>query len=184
MDAAQQDWADKTDLKWSRPFEVVNTAVRQQQPEVQGMSKEDAQYFTAGARAGFKFIGKRHGMTPVQTWGAIQNGMNLLGIHIDDAEILQAMLFGWEELTPEQLQRWALRYPKRCPLLDAMCSLDSTCAQLNATQDWLLQAKGSYGRTRSDVLPALPDPDGVRPERKEKTESKNNTWGVVPSINA
>ena len=185
MDAAQQDWADKTDLKWSRPFEVVNTTVeQQQQPVVQGMSKEDAQYFTAGARAGFKFIGKRHSMTPVQTWGAIQNGMNLLGIHIDDAEILQAMLFGWEELTPEQLQRWALRYPKRCPLLDAMCSLDSTCAQLNATQDWLLAAKGSYGRTRSDVLPALPEPDGVRPAIRETTKSKDNTWGVVPFINA
>jgi len=187
LDATQKEWTDKNNLDWSRPVEAdltINSGVETVGTHPGCMTAKEAAFFTKGARAGFKFIGQRHNMTPVQTWEKIENGMKRLGIHLDDLESVQSFVFGWEELGPDQLQRWALRYPKRCPLLDAMCSLDSTCAQLNATQDWLLAAKGRYGRTRSDVLPALPEPDGIRPAIKETTESKNNTWGVVASINA
>ena len=176
-------WEQQADLDWSRPFEIACTILEGPElPPTQDsgcMSASEAEFFTNGARAGFKYIGRRHNLTPVQAWAKIEHGMQLLGIHIDDLEHVQAFMFGWTELTPEQLHRWALRYPKRCPLLDAMCSLDSTCEQLNQTQDWLLHAKGSYGRTRSDVLPALPDPDGVRPVIKATTTRKENSWGVM-----
>ena len=177
LDALGQRWQSYEDRGWLRPFEVKARST-QAAPCSTCLTKAEAKFFTDGARAGFRYIGNRHNMTPVQTWGKIEHGMRLLGIHIDDLEHLQAFVFGWEELTPEQLHRWALRYPKRCPLLDAMCSLDSTCDQLNSTQDWLLAAKGSYGRTRTDVLPALPDPDGVRPVIKAVT-TKANSWGVT-----
>lgn len=179
--------SDSSDLHanrpWRRGFEVI-ARVRSRVPSgatstCSEMTNDEADFFTKGARKGFQYIGRRRNLTPVQTWAKIEQGMQLLGIHNDDLEHIQAFMFGWEELTPRQLERWALRYPKRCPLLDAMCSLDSTCKQLNQTQDWLLQAKGSYGRTRSDVLPALPDPDGVRPVVKAAITRKENSWGVM-----
>jgi hypothetical protein len=52
--------------------------------------------------------------------------------------------------------------------------LDHTCEELNATQDWLLDAKGSYGRTKNDVLPALPSPDGMRPVPVMADKSKKS----------
>ena len=181
---------DSSDLHanrpWRRGFEVI-ARVRSHAPSAatstcSGMTYGEADFFTKGAREGFQYIGKRHNLTPVQAWAKIEHGMKLLGIHMDDLEHLQAFIFGWEELTPRQLERWALRYPKRCPLLDAMCSLDKTCQILNQTQDWLLASKGSYGRTRSDVLPALPDPDGVRPVCTEPIKQKSNSWGVMAPI--
>ena len=127
------------------------------------MTPEDIEYFNQGARGGFQYIAQRHGLNPVEMWAIVERGMKKLGIHHDDLENLQHYCFGWLDLTPEAMHRWAIRYPKRCPLLDVLCSLDHTCNDLNDVQDWLLDKKNSYGRTRNDVLPVLPDPDGVRP---------------------
>lgn len=183
LDATQKEWTDKSGLDWSRPVEAditsISGVVETVESHIGCMSAKEAAFFTKGARAGFKFIGKRHNMTPVHTWEKLENGMKRLGIHLDDLESLQSFVFGWEELGPDQLQRWALRYPIRCPLLDAMCSLDSGCTELNETQDWVLATKGSYGRTRSDVLPALPEPDGIRPARRKQTKVLANSWGVA-----
>ena len=181
LDATQKEWTDKTSLDWSRPLEaeitITSGVVETVKTHPGCMSAKEAAFFTKGARAGFKFIGHRHNLTPVQTWEQIENGMKKLGIHLDDLESLQSFIFGWEELGPDQLQRWALRYPTRCPLLDTMCSLDSGCKELNETQDWVLTLKGSNGRTRTDVLPALPEPDGIRPTQSKQTKTSANSWG-------
>ena len=186
LDATQKEWTDKSGLDWSRPVEADITSISGVFETVEShigcMSAKEAAFFTKGARAGFKFIGKRHNMTPVHTWEKLENGMKRLGIHLDDLESLQSFVFGWEEIGPDQLQRWALRYPSRCPLLDTMCSLDSGCKELNETQDWILKLKGSSDRRRLDVLPALPEPDGVRPASKQIQEIKGNSWGVSTTI--
>lgn len=186
LDATQKEWTDKSGLDWSRPVEADITSISGVFETVEShigcMSAKEAAFFTKGARAGFKFIGKRHNMTPVHTWEKLENGMKRLGIHLDDLESLQSFVFGWEELGPDQLQRWALRYPTRCPLLDTMCSLDSGCKELNETQDWILKLKGSSDRRRLDVLPALPEPDGVRPASKQIQGIKGNSWGVSTTI--
>jgi hypothetical protein len=186
LDATQKEWTDKSGLDWSRPVEAditsISGVVETVESHIGCMSAKEAAFFTKGARAGFKFIGKRHNMTPVHTWEKLENGMKRLGIHLDDLESLQSFVFGWEELGPDQLQRWALRYPRRCPLLDTMCSLDSGCKELNETQDWILKLKGSSDRRRLDVLPALPEPDGVRPAPEQIQEIKGNSWGVSTTI--
>ena len=152
---------------WQRPFEIIHyKSSSSQDCECQGcmMSESEIAFFNSGARGGFKYIAQRHGLSPSEMWELVESGMRKLGIHLDDLEDLQNYCFGWLELTPEAMHRWCLRYPQRCPLLDVLCSLDSTCEQLNAVQDWLLSSKGVYGRTRNDVLPALPEPDGIRPD--------------------
>ena len=40
--------------------------------------------------------------------------------------------------------------------------MDETCTELNEVQDWILEIKGAKNRRRLDLLPALPDPDGIR----------------------
>jgi hypothetical protein len=165
LDGLSTKWDAKVQQAWSRPYEMKCKPVPASNQGGCGdqMTKEEVAFFTRGARAGFHHIAQRHSLTPTQVWGLVRDGMLNLGLHRDDIEDLELFCFGWSELTGVQLSRWALRYPKRCPLLDALCSLDHTCEELNATQDWLLDAKGSYGRTKNDVLPALPSPDGIRP---------------------
>lgn len=158
--------------QWKRLFEItVGSAADAAGCDIDGcacvgclMTQEEIDFFNSGARGGFRYIAERHGLSPSKMWEIVEAGMRDLGIHPDDLEDLQSYCFGWLELTPQAMHRWALRYPKRCPLLDVLCSLDHTCDQLNAVQDWLLSSKGSYGRTRNEVLPALPDPDGIRPD--------------------
>ena len=164
LDALNDVWLSKTEQRWSRLIEAkvdlrgVPPAPERNVP----MTVEEVAYFTKGARAGFVGIALRHGLTPIQMWDVVEAGMKRLGLHSDDLEDLQHFCFGWGELTPESMCRWSLRYPKRCPLLDVLCSLDHTCRELNEVQDWLLDKKGSYGRTCNDVLPKLPTPDGQR----------------------
>ena len=167
LDMLTDVWASKAEQGWGRLVEAkVDMRGVTSAPASSGtahMSQEEVDYFTKGARAGFVGIALRHGFTPLQMWDVVEAGMKRLGIHHDDLEDLQHFCFGWAELTPESMCRWSLRYPKRCPLLDVLCSLDHTCSELNAVQDWLLDKKGSYGRTCNDVLPKLPTPDGQRP---------------------
>ena len=167
LDALADAWLSKTEQGWGRLIEakVDMRQVRKPPKPSPGvhMNQEEVAYFTEGARKGFQNLAARHGMTPVQAWEVVEDGMKKLGIHIDDLEDVQQFVFGWIDLTPDAMCRWSLRYPDRCPLLDVLCSLDHTCQTLNETQDWLLEKKGSNGRTCNDVLPALPDPDGIRP---------------------
>tara|TARA_B100001059_G_scaffold226403_1_gene254712 strand:+ start:653 stop:1252 length:600 start_codon:yes stop_codon:yes gene_type:complete len=165
LDGLGDQWAEKLQQPWSRPFEIncIITPSKTQGGCSPHMTDEEVAFFSKGARAGFRHIAQRHGMTPTQVWNLVRDGMLNLGLHTDDIEDLELFCFGWLNLTGAEMSRWSLRYPKRCPLLDALCSLDHTCEELNATQDWLLDSKGSYGRTMNDVLPALPEPDGIRP---------------------
>lgn len=52
------------------------------------------------------------------------------------------------------------------PSIDGMTA-DDTCPELNDIHDWILAIKSSKDRRRLDLLPALPDPDGVRPVQKK-----------------
>ncbi len=163
-------WSPQAQQEWHRVFEVLTSIQVEipQQPdpcECVGccMTPEEIAFFDKGARGGFRYIAERHELSPIEMWKVVEDGLQKLGLHSDDLDDLQAYVFGWVDLTPEEMHRWACRYTKRCPLLDVLCSLDHTCEELNATQDWVLSTKGSYGRTKNDVLPALPDPDGIRP---------------------
>ena len=169
------DWYESLQSReWQRVFEVMQGAFEPAGPAAECgccgclMTPEEIEFFNGGAREGFRYIALRHGLQPTEMWDLVENGMRSLGIHDDDLDDLQSYCFGWTELTSQAMHRWALRYPKRCPLLDVLCSLDQTHEQLNAVQDWLLSTKGSYGRTRNDVLPALPEPDGIRPHIEPK----------------
>ena len=93
----------------------------------------------------------------------IEAGLEVMGMHRDDINACEQFLAGWIDFSLEEMERFRWRYPERCPLLDVLCSLDDTYERLNIFQDWILEMKGSKGRRRNDVLPPLPDPDGVRP---------------------
>jgi len=168
LDILAPQWASKAVQGWGRLREIKidMRGVNKTPAPIVGsnhLTQDEVDYFTWGARAGFIGIALRHGLSPTQMWSVVESGMRKLGIHADDLDDLQSFCFGWTELTPESMCRWSLRYPKRCPLLDVLCSLDHSCKELNQVQDWLLDKKGSYGRTCNDVLPVLPTPDGLRP---------------------
>jgi len=150
--------------KWQRAFELKVTASTEEcSCHGCGMTQGEIDFFTEGTRGGFTYIAKRHGLSPSRMWGLVENGMRALGVHQDDIDQIQSFCFGWFELTPQAMHRWTQRFPDRCPLLDVLCSLDQTCEELNATQDWMLSRKGSDGRTRNDVIEPLPDPDSPQP---------------------
>lgn len=161
-----------TDLEWSRPFEIAcrivegvgQSAEPSAEPSTCGMTAADAEYFTRGSRIGFRHIAKRHNLNPTQMWAKVAEGLVTVGMHHDDLDDVQELIFGWKELSAEMLERYRWRYPDRCPLLDVLCTMDETCEELNAVQDWILEIKGSKDRRRLDLLPALPKPDGVRPK--------------------
>ena len=90
-------------------------------------------------------------------------GWACVGMHVDDLDDVQMLVFGWQDLTPEMLERYRWRYPDRCPLLDVLCTLDDSCEKLNNVQDWMLKLKGAKNRRRLDLLPELPKKDAVRP---------------------
>jgi len=93
----------------------------------------------------------------------VEDGLKKVGMHVDDLDDVQMLVFGWRGLTPEMLERYRWRYPDRCPLLDVLCTLDDTCEALNKVQDWMLKLKGAKDRRRLDLLPELPKKDAVRP---------------------
>ena len=119
------------------------------------LSDKDCAFFIKGSMHGFKYIGMKHGLTPVQMWFKVEEGLKKVGMHDDDLEDVQLLVFGWKSLTAEMLERYRWRYPDRCPLLDVLCTLDPTCTELNKVQDWMLELKGAKNRRRLDLLPAL-----------------------------
>ena len=119
------------------------------------LTDADCTFFTQGAMLGFKYIAQRHGLTPVQMWRKVEDGLKKVGMHIDDLDDVQFLIFGWKPLTSEMLERYRWRYPDRCPLLDVLCTMDETCPELNVVQDWMLKLKGAKNRRRLDLLPSL-----------------------------
>ena len=96
-------------------------------------------------------------------WNLVESGLHDVGMHEVDVEFVQSFIFGWAEIEQEQMERFRWRYSERCPLLDVLCTMDDTHEELNQFQDRMLALKGSKGRRRLDVIPPLPNPDGVRP---------------------
>ena len=183
-DLDQYAWlADaKKDQPWFRPYEVQAFAKKPAKPltcapcEISGipscdcfgcsLTDEMVEQFNAVCRSSYRYIADRHGFSPVQMWGKVSEGLLKMGMHVDDIDVIQQLIFGWYDLDVNAVHRWSIRYADRCPLLDTLCALDHTCEELNQMQDWLLEAKGSahQGRTRNDVLPVLPEPDATRPK--------------------
>lgn len=119
------------------------------------LSEKDCAFFIQGSMAGFQYIAKKYSLTPVQMWHKVEDGLKKVGMHHDDLEDVQYLVFGWRTLTSEMLERYRWRYPDRCPLLDVLCTMDDTCGELNKVQDWMLKLKGAKNRRRMDLLPAL-----------------------------
>ena len=130
---------------------------------VRTLDANDCSFFVRGAVDGFRYIANKHEMTPLEMWDVVEDGLKKVGMHVDDLDDVQMLVFGWKGLTPEMLERYRWRYPDRCPLLDVLCTLDDTCEALNKVQDWMLKLKGAKDRRRLDLLPELPKKDAVRP---------------------
>ena len=163
LDACTSAWATKSSQGWSRLFELKVDKTKAKNGGTDPLDQEAADFFTHGARTGFQYIARRHNLRPMEMWKKVAEALLVVGMHHDDLDDVQELLFGWQELSSEMLERYRWRYPDRCPLLDALCTLDDTCPELNEVQDWILEIKGSKDRRRLDLLPALPDPDGMRP---------------------
>jgi hypothetical protein len=119
------------------------------------LNKQDCDFFIYGSITGFRYIATKFHLSPVQMWQKVEEGLKKVGMHHDDLEDVQLLVFGWKPLTAEMLERYRWRYPDRCPLLDVLCTLDDTCEELNRVQDWMLKLKGAKNRRRLDLLPAL-----------------------------
>tara|TARA_B100000085_G_C18373747_1_gene443434 strand:+ start:69 stop:638 length:570 start_codon:yes stop_codon:yes gene_type:complete len=154
-------WQRIANQNWLRPFEVPVT--KAPTPCACSFTPESLQEFHVVCRESFRHIGQRHNIPPRQLWLRIEAGLQVMGMHSDDIDACEQFLAGWIDFSLEEMERFRWRYPERCPLLDVLCSLDDTYERLNRYQDWILEMKGSKGRRRNDVLPPLPDPDGLRP---------------------
>ena len=130
------------------------------------LTEKDCEFFLKGARSGFRTIALSHGLTPTQMWEKTAEGLITVGMHPDDLDDVEQMVFGWKGLTAEMLERYRWRYPDRCPLLDVLCTFSPECSELNEVQDWMLALKGAKNRRRLDLLPALPKNDAKRPSLK------------------
>ena len=130
------------------------------------LTKKESEFFIKGARYGFKTIALMHGLSPTEMWAKTAEGLLAVGMHRDDLDDVELMVFGWKDLTAEMLERYRWRYPDRCPLLDVLCTFDDSVEELNLVQDWMLELKGAKNRRRLDLLPALPKHDGKRPSLK------------------
>ena len=130
---------------------------------VKTLSATDSAFFIEGATYGFRYIAQKHGLSPVKMWAKVEDGLRKVGMHADDLDDVQHLVFGWKPLTTEMLERYRWRYPDRCPLLDVLCTLDDSCEKLNVVQDWMLELKGAKNRRRLDILPELPKNDASRP---------------------
>lgn len=171
LDCNVDQWSAWDTKGWSRPFELQVGHIAGVKSD---LTPEQAATFTRVSRLGFQHIARRHNLSPMQMWLEVEKPLMTMGMHIDELDDVQELLFGWKDLTLEMLERYRFRYPSRCPLLDVLCTLDETCEELNALQDWILELKGSKDRRRLDLLPALPDPDGVRtsPSYGKKSRSQ------------
>ena len=127
------------------------------------LTEKDCEFFLRGARCGFRTIALSHGLTPTQMWEKTAEGLITVGMHRDDLDDVELMVFGWKGLTAEMLERYRWRYPDRCPLLDVLCTFSPECDELNEVQDWMLELKGAKNRRRLDLLPALPKYNAERP---------------------
>ena len=165
LDRTAAAWATKLRQGHGRLFELKIDQTKQKKdgPSTGCMTAAEAEFFIHGSRTGFQHIAERHNLRPMEMWNKVAKGLIVMGMHRDDLDDVQELLFGWKELDAEMLERYRWRYPDRCPLLDVLCTLDDTCPELNEVQDWMLELKGSKDRRRLDMLPALPDPDGFRP---------------------
>lgn len=159
LDTLSGSWATKKAQPWQRRFELF---VKVAEP-VCFISPEFLADFHRICRDSFRYIAERHVLTPIRMWLIVRDHLALVGMHEDDIEFCQNFIFGWAEIEPEQMERFRWRYPERCPLLDVLCTMDETHHELNQFQDLMLELKGSKGRRRLDVIPPLPEPDGVRP---------------------
>lgn len=159
LDALKSRWASFAHKPWRRAFEVV---LKKPTTCVDGFTPETLREFHEVCRSSFQYIARRHNLSPKAMWICVQTGLEAMEMHHDDISSVEQFLWGWIDFSMEEMERFRWRYPYRCPLLDVLCSLDSTCERLNSFQDWLLEMKGSRGRRRNDVLPPLPDPDAVR----------------------
>jgi hypothetical protein len=180
LDCNVDQWGAWDIKGWARPFELQLVSSEQSHS---GMTPADALRFTKISRKGFQYIAKKHCLSPIQMWLKVSDGLVIMGMHQDDLEDVQELLFGWKDLDADMLERYRWRYPDRCPLLDVLCTMDDSSDELNGLQDWILELKGSKDRRRLDLFPALPDPDGVRPAPKQIQEIKANSWGVASTIN-
>jgi len=165
LDAFKERWAATQTKPWQRLFELKGVYKGQAlKPDTSdGLTAEDARRFTRVSRDAFKNIAIRHTLSPTEMWQLVADGLLAVGMHIDDLDDVQKLLFGWKDLDAVMLERYRWRYPDRCPLLDVLCTMDESFDELNALQDWILELKGSKDRRRLDLLPALPEPDGCRP---------------------
>ena len=160
LDTLSKRWLSKSRQPWLRAFEIQVAEPTGCHP---GFTPEKTREFHDVVRAAFQYIAKRHKITPINMWRRVEAGLLLCGMHHDDLSYVEEFIFNFQDFSVETMERFRWRYPERCPLLDVLCSLDDTYQPLNDLQDWLLDMKGSRGRRRNDVLPPLPDPDGVRP---------------------
>ena len=165
LDSPQSSWDRYKTSGWHRPFELV---LKKPKTCVDRFTPETLQEFHEVCRYGFQYIARRHNLTPQVMWMKVQAGLEVFGMHQDDIQAVEQFLWGWIDFSLEEMERFRWRYPERCPLMDTLCSLDWTCERLNRFQDFLLEMKGSNGRRRNDVLPPLPDVDGVREPKRER----------------
>jgi len=167
LDVLSGSWLSKGLQRWFSPLEIqVKSPSALKASEPSRVSPEDVSRFNRVIRLAYGYIGERHLLGPVALWTTLRQGLVTLQMSNDEIDDVERTLFGWRDLNVAQFERYRFRYPERCPLLDVLQSLDETCQELNELQDWLLEMKGSTHTRRSDLLPALPDPDGVRPERR------------------
>ena len=153
-------WERIANQNWLRSFEVKIPAPAKAPC---CFDESGTARFHEVTRAAFQYIAKRHQISPIKMWRKVEAGLLVCDMHHDDLAFVEEFIFSFEDFSVETMERFRWRYPKRCPLLDVLCSLDDTYQPLNDLQDWLLEMKGSTGRRRNDVLPPLPDPNGVRP---------------------
>ena len=158
LDHLADKWATKAEQGWGRLIEAkvdMREAPKAADSACCTMTQEQVDFFMHGSTVGFRYIADKYGLSPVQMWSKVQEGLTAVGMHHDDLEDVQCLIFGWKTLTAEMLERYRWRYPDRCPLLDVLCTLDDTCPELTEVQDWMLELKGAKNRRRLDLLPEL-----------------------------
>ena len=171
LDTLKGTWASFHFQRWQRRLElfVRVPAVHSccSEKSCVCIDEEFIEDFHRLCRDAFRYMAERHILTPLKMWQKVQQGLLAVAMHEDDVEFCEKFIFGWADIDQEQMERFRWRYPDRCPLLDVLCTLDDTHEELNKFQDKMLELKGSKGRRRLDVIPALPSPDGVRQPKRE-----------------
>ena len=173
LDALEDKWLTKLEQGWGRSLEAKID--RRLCPTHGGPSNQcvacaftqaDVDRFNTVLRHSYKYIAERNDLGPVAMWGRVAERMVELGTHADDLDIVQQFILGWSDLDMDAIHRWSLRYPERCPLLDALTGMDETCVELNALQAWLNSARKTVQAdiARAKSLPEVPAEEAVRAE--------------------